>query len=340
MSGDGTGATSAIEGSPELSVVIVSFNCRHEVERAIDSLRRHPPAVRHEVIVVDNASQDGTPDHLAARFPDITLIPLDQNVGYGSAVNLAVERSAGRQLLLLNPDTETTDGAIDTLLDHARANPRAGVLGPRLVLGSGEPQSSARRLPSPARLWIEVLRLHLLLGAATRARLFGGTYSAQDEAGPVDWVSGACHLVPRAVWDEVGGLTERTFCGFDDLDYCWRARDAGYDTLFCPDAVIIHHCGVSVSRRWTSEEVDELAIHNGYVVLEDHWSPSRVKLYCAAELLGTASDIALGPRRHGFTADDARRYRRAAVKRLRLLANLLVGRVRPIERHQPGLVAR
>ena len=334
--GPGRHAATAEERPLELSIVIVSYNCADEVVRALASLRRHPPAGGHEVIVVDNASSDGTVDRLSEQLPDVTVLALDENIGYGSAVNLAVERSSGRHLLLLNPDTETTEGAIDVLLGHARANPRAGVLGPRLLLGTGEPQSSARRLPSPLRLWVEVLRLHLLLDPVTRGRRFGGTYSAQDEPGPVDWISGACHLVPRAVWDEVGGLTERTFCGFDDLDYCWRARDAGYETLFCPDAVIVHHCGVSVSRRWTPEEVDELAIHNGYVVLEDHWPRHQVKLHCAAELAGTATDIVLGPRRHGLTGSDAGRYRSRAAKRLRLLGGLLVGRVRPIERHQPG----
>lgn len=322
----------------ELSIVIVSFDCADEVERSVESLRRHPPCVSYEVIVVDNASTDGTVSRLAERFPDVTVVALQENVGYGSAVNLAVDRSDGRYLLLLNPDTEVTEGAIDTLLGHARANDRSGVLGPRLLLGTGEPQSSARRLPSPLRLWIEVLRLHLLLPAATRGRLFGGTYSAQDEPGPVDWVSGACHLVPRSVWDEIGGLTERTFCGFDDLDYCWRAREAGYDTLFCPDAMIVHHCGVSVSRRWTPEEVDELAIHNAFVVFGAHWPGHRVKLYGAAELAGTLSDVLLGPRRHGLRGIAAVRYRAAARARARLLTGLLLGRIRPIERCEPGKI--
>ncbi|MEO5679857.1 MAG: glycosyltransferase [Acidimicrobiales bacterium] len=324
-----------------LSIIIVSFNCVDEVERAIESLVRDPPSISHEIMVVDNASADGTVARLAVRFPNLNVMALEENIGYGSAVNLAVKEAEGRYLLLLNPDTETTPGAIDILIRHADSTDRVGVVGPRLVLGTGMAQPSARRLPSPWRLWFEVLRLHLLLPARARRRLLAGTYSLQDEPGRVDWVSGACHLIPRGVWEEIGGLTERTFCGFDDLDYCWRARDGGFDTWFCPDAVITHHCGVSVARRWTSAEVDSVGIHNMYVVLEDHWSRRRVKLYCAAELIGTISDLVLAPRRAGLDSDEATAYRAAALARGRLLANLLLGRIRPIERHEPaGRVAQ
>jgi len=326
-------------GEHVLSIVIVTFNCGDEVERAIDSLQRHPPSASFEIVVIDNASRDDTPVRLRRRYPQVKVMALDENIGYGSAVNLAVEETDGQYLLLLNPDTEVTQGAIDVLLRQAEATADAGVVGPRLVLGSGAPQPSARRLPSPWRLWFEVLRLHLLLPAPMRGRLLAGTYSAQDEPGRVDWVSGACHLVPRAVWQRVGGLTERTFCGFDDLDYCWRARAAGFDTWFCPDSVFVHHCGVSVSRRWTPREVDRLAIHNAYVVLEDHWPRHRVKLYCAAEVAGTLSDVVLGGRRHGLTALQADSYRGAAGERLRLLTQLLTGRLRPITRHEPGRAA-
>lgn len=320
----------------DLTIVVVSFDCADEVEQALESLRRHPPSVSHEIIVIDNASQDDTVPRIRERFPQVRVLPLEQNLGYGSAVNIAVKEADGRFLLLLNPDTQTTPGAIDTLLRHAMTTDDVGVVGPRLLLGSETPQPSARRLPSPWRLWFEVLRLHLLLPRSARSRILGGTYSTQEDAGRVDWVSGACHLIPRSVWDQIGGLTERTFCGFDDLDYCWRAREAGLATWFCPDAVILHHCGVSVSRRWAPAEVDAVAIHNMYVVLQDHWSRSRVKLYCAAELVGTLSDLARGPRRHGLRAEAASGYRRQARARALLLSKLLSGLARPVERHEPG----
>jgi GT2 family glycosyltransferase len=336
---EGVDLASPLPASPgaghDLSIVVVTYDCGDKVERALESLQRHPPSVSHEVVVIDNASRDGTVERLRAHFPEVNVIANEENVGYGSAVNLAVKETDGAYLLLLNPDTEVTAGAVDTLLRHAMTTDRVGVVGPRLMLGSGIPQPSARQLPSPWRLWSEVLRLHLLLPSGVRSRLLGGTYSGQDVPGPVGWVSGACHLVPRAVWDRVGGLTERTFCGFDDLDYCWRARDAGLDTWFRPDSIVVHHCGVSVARRWTPAEVDSVGIHNMYVVLEDHWSKARVKLYGAAELAGTLSDLALGARRAGLSGPDATGYRDAARSRARLLARLLLGRARPIERHEP-----
>jgi GT2 family glycosyltransferase len=322
-----------------LSIVIVSFNCVEEIERCLESIARFPPGCPYEVAVIDNASMDGTVERLRSRFETVRVIALAENVGYGAAVNRAVPATSGSHLLFLNPDTEVTDGALDALLGMARRRQPLGVVGPRLVLGGGQPQPSARRFPSPWRLWLEVSRLHLLLSPRRRGQILAGTYFAQDRTGPVDWISGACHLVPRAVWDRIGGLTERTFCGFDDLDYCWRARQAGLPTWFCAEATVRHHCGVTVSRRWSPEEVDALAINNGYVVMSGHLPPWKVRLYGVAELFGTMSEWVLASRRAEGGGEGARAYRRRAGVRAALVLALLSGRARPIERCEPGRTA-
>jgi GT2 family glycosyltransferase len=319
---------------PVLSIVIVSFNCVEEIERCIQSISRFPPSSSYEVVVIDNASVDGTVERLRSRFGSVRVIGLAENVGYGAAVNRAVPATSGSHLLFLNPDTEVTEGALAALLDMARRTQPLGVVGPRLVLGGGQPQPSARRFPSPWRLWLEVSRLHLLLPPRWRGQILAGTYFAQDRTRRVDWVSGACHLVPRPIWDRIGGLTERTFCGFDDLDYCWRAHRAGLPTWFCAEATVQHHGGVTVTRRWSPEEVDALAINNGYVVMAAHLPRWEVRLYGAAELFGTVSDWVLASRRAGGSELGA--YRRRAGARAALLFSLLSGRARPIERCEPG----
>jgi hypothetical protein len=287
------------------------------------------------VVVVDNASSDGTADEVARRFPAVQLVASTTNDGYGVAVNRAVARASGRFLVFLNPDTEVRAGALDRLLADA-AQPGTGVVGPRLVTPSGEPQPSARRFPSPARTLVETSRLHLLLPRATRARWLLGGYSDQDETREVDWVSGACHVMRRDVWDAVGTLTEATFCGFDDFEYCWRARRAGYRTVFRAEAEVCHSVGASVSARWRPAEVDALAIHNMFVLLPDLWPRWRIRALALAEALASVSDVLTAavhpvPARRDATA-SARARQRAG-----LLFALATGRVEPIRRCEPAV---
>lgn len=318
----------------EISVLIVTFNCREAVLRALGSVRRFPPSVAFELLLIDNASSDGTVAAVRDRFPDVRLVELGANLGYGSAINLLTERATGRYLVFLNPDTVLVEGSLDKLYEFAEAHDRLGVLSPRLVYADGSPQPSARRFPSPARLWFEVLRLHLLLPPARRARLLGGTYFAQDVTQEVDWTSGACHFISRATWEAVGPLTEETFCGFDDLEYCMRTRAAGLVNWFYAGTEITHHCGVSVNARWKRRQVIELAINNMYVVLLGHWGVIRRKSYLAAETFGAMTDVALSGRR---TLDGraTSAYRREAVARLRTLALLLFSLRQPVRRCEP-----
>lgn len=321
--------------SPELSVLIVTFNCRDAVVQGLESLASFAPRVPYEVLLIDNASTDGTAAAVRAAFPSVTVVQLEDNVGYGSAMNVLARQATGRYLVFLNPDTVLVEDSLDRLLAFADRQQRLGVLGPRLVYADGSPQPSARRFPAPARLWFEVLRLHLLLPPARRGRLLGGTYSAQDETRTVDWISGACHFIPRSTWETVGPLTEETFCGFDDLEYCMRTRAAGLVNWFYAGTEVVHVCGVSVNARWKHRQVADLAINNMYVVLLRHWGVVRRKTYFAAETFGAVTDVALSGRRAGRGPEKAQ-YRREAVARVRTLALLLFSLRRPVRRCEPS----
>lgn len=323
--------------SPEISVLIVTFNCREAVLRALDSLHRFPPSVSSEMLLIDNASTDGTVAAVRDRFPDVTVVEMAENVGYGSAINILAKRARGQYLVFLNPDTVLVEDSLTRLHEFAQARHRLGVLSPRLVYADGRSQPSARRFPSATRLWFEVLRLHLLLSPARRARLLGGTYFTQDVTQEVDWTSGACHFIPRATWDAVGPLTEETFCGFDDLEYCMRTRAAGLQNWFYAGTEITHHCGVSVNARWKRKQVSDLAINNMYVVLLSHWGAIRRKSYFAAEVFGAMTEVALSGRRTARDGTDMNAYRQAAVARLRTLALLLFSLRQPVRRCQPSI---
>jgi N-acetylglucosaminyl-diphospho-decaprenol L-rhamnosyltransferase len=327
-----------VEGAVRsLGVAVVSFNSRRHLSRCLGSLRDNPPPCPWEVVVVDNASSDGSADAVAEGFPSVRLIRSSTNDGYGVAANRGARLLNTTHLLLLNPDAEVTPGALRALLDFSAAHPRAGVISPRLLLSDGQPQPSARRFLSPALLMLEATRLHLLLPRRARGRLMLGTYFQQNVTRRVPWVSGACHLIPHEAWNRVGPLTEETFCGFDDYDYCQRAWRAGYEVWLCAEATVIHHCSVAVRGRWSSWQVEELAIHNTYVVLDSHWPWWRVKAYGCAELvtwlLETARHL-VRPRHEVAYLDEP--YGRRLRRRLGLTLRLLLGLETPRKRFQPS----
>lgn len=305
--------------TPLISVVIVAHDSWPYVGACIRSLYDHPPAeLPFEVVLIDNASSDGTTDRVRALFPAVRVIASPHNDGYGVAVNRAMRKAVGDYLVLLNPDCEVTPGSLDTMVHFLDAAPRAGIVGPRLVRPTGEVQPSGRRFPSPRRVLLEVLRLHRLMSHSWRADHLLGTYWDQSTTRRVDWVSGACHVLRREVWDDVGPLTEKTFCGFDDFDYCFRAAESGLETWLFADATVLHHGGMSVNARWAPAQVDELAMageasrpHGGgssSVGLCDHHRPppsSRQarRSWRDRPTTGRPAHIALEPRQRATSSD-------------------------------------
>ncbi|MGI8791646.1 MAG: glycosyltransferase family 2 protein [Acidimicrobiales bacterium] len=332
----GHGEAPRFGGDLKLSIVIVTYNCADDVGRCLRSLAAHPPPCDHEIVVIDNDSADATRDRVLS-FRGVRLIERADNAGYGTAVNQAVPTTDGSHLLLLNPDTIVGPGSLDRLLAAVGDVPGpVGVIGPRLLLATGEPQLSARRFPAPGRLWVEVLRIHRLLPSrlSDRGRLTG--YFPPDVSGPVDWVSGACHLIPRDVWDLVGGLTEETFLGFDDLEYCWRLHRLGYTTWFCADAVVIHECSTTVGTRWSRTRVEELAIHNFHVVAADYLSWPKRKLLNAAEIVGALTELIVAQDGGAESLTEAGTRCERVRARLRVLCGLFLGMVQPIRRFEPA----
>jgi len=288
------------------------------------------------VLVIDNESPDASSEMVAEEFPEVRLIRSGMNEGYGVAINLGVRHSDSSLLMFLNPDMEVLAHSFDTLLAFHAQHPRSGVIGPRLVFSDGSPQSSIGRTASVFRALLEASRLHLLLPRKIRGKLLQGIYLPKPGTMKADWISGACHLIPRHAWDKVGPLTEETFCGFDDYDYCFRARRAGFEVWVCAESVMIHNTSTSVRKRWGSWEVECLATHNTYVVLSSHWPKWRVKMIAASELVMHLSELlrtTVRPRHEYENLGEP--YSRRVRRRIRLAWRILSGRERPIRRFQP-----
>jgi N-acetylglucosaminyl-diphospho-decaprenol L-rhamnosyltransferase len=230
-----------------LTIVIVSFNARDDLAAALDSLVAHPPAVAHEIVVVDNASTEDVPAMLRTRFPGVRVIEAGGNLGFARANNLGIRQSRGDLVLLLNPDTIVPAGAIDRLVRQLLATPEAVAAGPRLVDSGGEAELSFGRTYTP---WSEAARkVTLTMQAQGVGLVRRGIARATSREQFVDWVSGACLLVRRAAGDRAGWLDERYFMYAEDVDFCAALRADGGKVLFTPAAEIVHRRGRSGASR-------------------------------------------------------------------------------------------
>ena len=220
----------------DLSIVIVSFNARADLERCLESLRTTPPAASHEIVVVDNASTDGSAD-AARQSPDVRVIARSTNGGFASGNNEGIRATTGDAILLLNSDTVVPPGALDRLLAELARDASVAVAGPRLVDGAGRPELSFGRMIGPLNELRQKRRAQNAdeVEKLTRRRHYP------------DWVSGACLLVRRADAEAVGGLDERFFMYTEDVDFCAAIRARGRRILFTPEVEVVHLRGRSAA---------------------------------------------------------------------------------------------
>jgi GT2 family glycosyltransferase len=230
-----------------VTIVIVSFNTRAELGACLASLAAHPPATPHEIVVVDNASSDGTAEAVTADWPGVRLIEMGRNVGFAAANNAGIRSASTEFVLLLNSDTLVPAGAVDMLVRRLDAEPDCAAAGPRIVDAAGRPELSFGAMIGPfAELRQKVIVSLQARGVAALVRYVDRVTRRTRRP---DWVSGACLLVRRADALAAGLLDERYFLYAEDVDFCAALRGLGKDILFVPDAAIVHLRGVSRLRR-------------------------------------------------------------------------------------------
>lgn len=242
---------------PDVAIIIVTYQSREEIAACLDSVIGQTAPFTSQVVVVDNASPDGTAAFVRERWPEVQVVDAGGNLGFSRANNLGAASSRSEFLLLLNPDTVAPPGALATLVQTLAAAPDAAIAGPRLVDAERGPEVSFGPRLTP---WGE-LRQKLLLwlyerrvGAAVRY-----VERRSREAGDRDWVSGACLLVRRRDFDAVGGFDGRFFMYMEDVDLCTSIRARGRRVLFVPQAEVLHLRGRSASRNPDTERLRRLS---------------------------------------------------------------------------------
>ena len=237
--------------TPTVSVVIVSWNARKYLAECLSSLT--PAVCRYpmEIIVVDNASGDGSSDMVQRDFPDVRLIRNFDNFGFAKANNIGIRASAGDYIALVNSDVHVLDGALTRLVDHCRARPEVGIAGPRVIGRDGRLQRSCRGFPS---LWNMLARALALDAVFPSSRCFGGymlNHWGHEESREAEILSGCFWLVRRAALETVGLLDERFFIYGEDMDWCLRFRKAGWRASYLHAAEAIHYGGASSANAPT-----------------------------------------------------------------------------------------
>ncbi|MFO1487506.1 MAG: glycosyltransferase family 2 protein [Verrucomicrobiota bacterium] len=231
----------------ELSIIIVNWNSAEYVRGCLRSLAKFPPSKPHEILVVDSGSFDTCGEMMAREFPSAIFVQSKDNLGFAGANNLGASRSRGKNLLFINPDTEVLAGAVDRLLLTLSQNPDAGIVGARLLNTDGSLQTSC--VQAYPTILNQVLDADILYRAFPKSSLWGiaALSNESNTAQPVEVISGACILIRRSVFEIVKGFDQRFFMYSEDLDLCYRVKQAGFDCLYEPGAKITHHGGGSSS---------------------------------------------------------------------------------------------
>jgi GT2 family glycosyltransferase len=227
----------------DISVVIVGWNARHYLELCLESLAATPPRRSMEIIVVDNASSDGTAEVIEARFPSVKLIRSSENLGFSKGNNVGIRQCQGRYIALVNPDVIVFPGCLDALADFLDQNPKVGNVGPRVLNPDMTMQSTCRRSPT---LWNNVCSATGLAAAFKHSKFFAGEhmfYFPHDRTLHVDVLVGCFSMIRRVAFNDVGLLDEDLFMYGDDVDWCRRCWKAGWQVVFFPGAKAIHDRG-------------------------------------------------------------------------------------------------
>jgi hypothetical protein len=256
----------------EVDVAVVTWNTRQVTLDALAALLTSEPASVIRVLVRDNGSTDGTAEAIATSFPDVELDAGAENLGFAGGVNTILGRSNAAWVLLLNSDAWPEPGAISRLITCGEQHPRAAAIAPRLIRPDDSLEPSTWPFPS----------LRVAVRSAIRPLRYLWPH---DRERSIDWAVGAALLIRRDALDEIGGLDDSLFMYAEDLEWCWRAREAGWQIWFTPDAVVRHIGNASGSQRYGARQ-PAAWIANSIVVYRRRHSETATRAWQAANSFG------------------------------------------------------
>jgi GT2 family glycosyltransferase len=241
--------------TPNISTVVLNYNTRELLKDCLHSIMANNDGLDIQIIVVDNASPDGSAAMVKESFPEAYLIENSENVGFTRGNNQGIEEAEAPYILVLNQDTVIKPGALGRMLRYMESNPRTGIVGPRLVDGAGEYQQSCHYF-TMLKARYALLLLLTLVGSSGFESLGLSTNPNNGDRAPaeVDWIYGACMLVRKELFERVGSFDENIFAYGEDMELCYRAHKDGWQVIYVPDAEIIHYGNQSGIQVFGDEE--------------------------------------------------------------------------------------
>jgi GT2 family glycosyltransferase len=262
------------------------------LDRCLRTVSEAETDLRLEIIVVDNASTDGTGGMVTRKYPEVRYILNQSNRGFAEANNQGIEVSSGRYILLLNSDTEIRPGALQALVRYMDENPAMGACGPRLRYPDGSVQRSIFSFETPGRVVADMLALGRLL-PGTRLENLNSRFD-YAKPGEVDWLIAAAVLVRREVVEEVGMLDPRFRLHCNDSDWCLRIRKAGYGISYVPESEIVHHSGATLGAERERHDVDSEMLRNLFDYHRKYYGEWGVRWLRLWMVIGYAARYVLG----------------------------------------------
>lgn len=295
------GPAEAASSQPVVSVVIVSWNAHDYLLQCLESLSAKACCYPMEIIVVDNASSDGSADAVERRYPHARLIRNSSNLGFAKANNIGLRLSSGKYICLVNSDVKVLDGCITELVDYMEKHPRTGLAGPRMLDSEGKVGRSCRGFPTVWNLFCVALGVDVLL---PKLRLFGGytlRYWPHNTTRPVDILGGWFWIVRRQALGAVGPLDENFFFYAEDMDWCKRFHQEGLDVVYVSSAASIHYGGGSSRNAPIKYAIQQLRANLQYLK-KHHSRVAQAACFCicivhqATRLIGHGLLLLFRPR--------------------------------------------
>lgn len=247
-----------------LSIVIVTYNSLGYIAECIGSIYKYPPKDDHEIIIVDNASTDGTVKFIREKYPDIQLMANPENRGFATANNQAIDASHSEYIMLINSDCEVYKDSMDILSTYLGNNPKVAITGPRILNSDGSIQYSCRTFPSFFGAAVHTLLANIYPNNPV-SRKYKLMDVKRDQPFKVDWVSGSCMLIRRKALDDTGPFDEKYFMYVEDTDICYRMWQNGWEVHYMPHSEVLHHiAGSSRAKRSKEKTSKKAAIRASY----------------------------------------------------------------------------
>jgi hypothetical protein len=272
-----------------ISIIIVSWNTAWLLENCLASILANPPTSPLEIWVVDNASTDYSPRMVREKFPQVHLVENRENVGFARANNQAIQRCTGKYVLLLNPDTLVSSGALQALIDFLENHPAAGAAGTRIINPDGSLQISSHPRPTLSRELWRLFHLDSLSPYAAYPWTKWATNCPQE----VDVLMGACLLLRKEVLDQVGFLDEDYFIYSEEVDLCYRIQRAGWRMYWVPLAEVMHFGGQSTQQVPTEMFLN--LYHSKIKYFRKHYGWTAAQIYKLILRLAALSRLTLAP---------------------------------------------